>query len=90
MITPDKVKAHIAAIENEMKVPGIKLSSRVKMAGFLNDLRSVISLLDLTPGESFFDNQHAKIKDKLSSYKEAKRNVPHDYYRKSKLVDLEK
>ncbi len=89
MIAIDKVKQHINAIDLELISEHVTKNTGSKLATVRSTLVSIIAILDTNISEFLVDKQHELIKDKLNRYEEAKRNVPHDYYRKKTLADLE-
>lgn len=88
MIIIEQVNQHI--IEIDRIVIGSQVTKRLKtqLATVRSNLVSVVMILDTT-SELAIDRMHESLKNKLNSYEFSKREVPHDYYRKQTLADLE-
>jgi hypothetical protein len=87
MITTAKIKEHIAAVEAAMCKAGKREIS--KLAGIRDSLIKAVAILQYAPDEVVLERQHAANVKKLSNYHAAKRNIPHDFYRKKNLADLD-
>lgn len=81
MLTVDKVKGHIAAVEEvatrvQNMSPKAAKKETDKWIGVRNSLLQAVALLDANPNPDTLERQHAANVKKLSNYHSAKQSIP--------------